>query len=114
MRNFVRDSEALSKEKKEKSKKEVTKETVNRNSMAVISQDEERKEKLRLQKCIDASSPKYNWINFVNIRTPDDYASGIFFSSTRNSVKANQFHWQKEEINKSMTAMSKEVILFLT
>ena len=76
-----------------------------------IEDDEVVKETKQKIKCAKAASSKYTWTKFVNIRTPDDFASGIFFSSTRNFVKSNQLKWQKEDLNKSVTKLSTKQVM---
>jgi hypothetical protein len=108
---MVRDLDVASRERKElgapKPKNEHGRtESVSSSNVGV---EEELKESRRKAKIAEANSPKYLWTQFVNIRNSDDFASGILFSSTRNAIKAGQFSWQKDEINKSMTSLSKEV-----
>jgi myosin-7 len=76
---------------------------------AVPSLDDEEMKRLRAEKERKASAAKYNFTRYSKIRTPDDFASGIFLN--KKKTKANQLRWQASSIPTSvLDYSSKELV----
>ena len=67
---------------------------------AVPSLDDEEMKRLRAEKERRAGAAKYHFTRYSKIRSPDDFASGIFLN--KKKTKANQLRWQSGVINTSI------------
>ena len=63
--------------------------------------DAEGLQKQREELFAKASHPKFEWTKYNRIRTPDSFASGVYFG--KKKIKANQLVWQANVLHKSMT-----------
>ena len=76
---------------------------------AVPSLDDEEMKRLRAEKERRASAAKYHFSRYQKIRTPDDFAAGIFLN--KKKTKANQLRWQSGKIPTSiLDYSSKELV----
>jgi myosin heavy subunit len=87
---------------------------------AVPSLDDEEMKRLRLEKERKAGASKYNFTRFSKIRSPDDFAAGIFLN--KKKTKMNQLRWQgsviptsildysSKELSKIATRIHKDIL----
>jgi len=65
--------------------------------------------KAREEKYTRAEHKRFAWTKYARIRSPDDFASGVFFGKPR--IKANQLRWQSNTINSSLVEfVSRELV----
>ena len=73
-------------------------------------EDDEEEKRQREEKYKKCGHPKYLWHKYSNIRDPNDWASGSWFS--KSSLIASQFKWVGKTVAKSMmhlpSGLSKE------
>ena len=67
-------------------------------------EDYDEAEEKRQAKQEAARQPRFDWRNFLNLRSPDDFARGFLFKKTQ--VKESFLVWSDEPVPKSMTVIN--------